>query len=281
MNKTKTWMVSTLLVLFFTLITFSGLNVWAASTQPITKTSTTTQKVRQKLKKRSTKTYTTKTRGKKSTRISRNSKKTVTTTTTVSYKYKYKKGTRYRIKIIVTKKTTVTVYNSASSSSGNASKSYITDLPASVQAKIGYVAVAFQALNFKVKVDTSINNYAGRCNIAKQLITLRKEEYLTNHVIYHELGHFVGFMAGNVDRNNEFLAIYNGEKDNYTKLNKPYVCQNSSEFFAECYGLYITDPAYLKKNLPYSYNYIIQSIRKIDKTRVAKVKEAYAPYWKY
>lgn len=52
----KAWMVSTLLVLFFTLITFSGLNVWAASTQPITKTSTTTQKVRQKLKKRSTKT---------------------------------------------------------------------------------------------------------------------------------------------------------------------------------------------------------------------------------
>ncbi len=107
MNKMKAWMVSTLLVLFFTLITFSGLNVWAASTQPITKTSTTTQKVRQKLKKRSTKTYTTKTRGKKSTRISRSSKKTVTTTTTVSYKYKYKKGTRYRIKIIVTKKTTV------------------------------------------------------------------------------------------------------------------------------------------------------------------------------
>lgn len=104
---------------------------------------------------------------------------------------------------------------------------------------------------------------------------------MTNHVIYHELGHFVGFIAGNVDRNNEFLAIYSREKDNYTKLNKPYVCQNSSEFFAECYGLYITDPAYLKKNLPYSYNYIIQSIRKIDKTRVAKVKEAYAPYWKY
>lgn len=72
----------------------------------------------------------------------------------------------------------MTVYNSASSSGGNASKSYVTDLPASVQAKIGYVAVAFQTLNFKVKVDTSINNYAGRCNIAKQLITLRKEEYL-------------------------------------------------------------------------------------------------------
>ena len=106
-------------------------------------------------------------------------------------------------------------------------------------------------------------------------------DYLCNAVLYHELGHFVGFIAGNVDRNNEFLAIYSREKDNYTKLSKPYVCQNSSEFFAECYGLYITDPAYLKKNLPYSYNYIIQSIRKIDKTRVAKVKEAYAPYWKY
>ena len=46
MNKMKAWMVSTLLVLFFTLITFSGLNVWAASTQPITKTSTTTQSIR-------------------------------------------------------------------------------------------------------------------------------------------------------------------------------------------------------------------------------------------
>ena len=253
-----------------------------------TSKSTSTKKV--KMKKAAKKTYTkslpaTSTTSKK---VSETSNATVTTQTTVVKQITEKYTKKSKVKVVTTAstttvKTTTTAKNATgtgatvvtTTNSNNSVKGAI-DVGQYASKADSRVLTAYRTLGFTAEVNPSVS-YSGYYDTRNRKITLRKAD----DTIYHELGHFVGFIAGNVDRNNEFLAIYSREKDNYTKLNKPYVCQNSSEFFAECYGLYITDPAYLKKNLPYSYNYIIQSIRKIDKTRVAKVKEAYAPYWKF
>ena len=50
---------------------------------------------------------------------------------------------------------------------------------------------------------------------------------MENETIYHELGHFLAFVAGNVDRTSDFAAVYNSEKSKFTGINRSYATQNS------------------------------------------------------
>lgn len=63
---------------------------------------------------------------------------------------------------------------------------------------------AFEKMGFSVLYNRTVP-YSGNFNAASRTITLR--DYGTD-VIYHELGHFVGFAAGNADRTESFYAIY-------------------------------------------------------------------------
>ena len=57
--------------------------------------------------------------------------------------------------------------------------------------------------------------------------------------VYHELGHFLAFIAGNADKTASFQSIFAAEKANVTAFNKAYVTQNASEYFAESVKDYI------------------------------------------
>ena len=67
---------------------------------------------------------------------------------------------------------------------------------------------AYTSLGFTVTIDPSVS-YSGYFNARNQSITLKKE----GDTVYHEMGHFLAFVAGNVDKKAEFTAVYNEEKE--------------------------------------------------------------------
>ena len=107
-------------------------------------------------------------------------------------------------------------------------------------------------------------------------ITLRKAD----NTIYHELGHYLAFIAGNVDVSDDFKKIYNSEKSKFPGVHKMYAVSNSSEYFAECMREYINNPAPLEKKCPKSYAAIEKAMDRITDKRVNGLMEIYAAVWK-
>lgn len=130
---------------------------------------------------------------------------------------------------------------------------------------------AFEKMGFSVLYNRTVP-YSGNFNAASRTITLR--DYGTD-VIYHELGHFVGFAAGNADRTESFYAIYQAEKGKYTAYNKTYVCSSASEYFAESYRNYVLDKVSLKAQRPRTYAVIQQAVSKIQSGSWEKIYQTY------
>lgn len=278
----------------------------AAKPKVTTKTtkSTKTSKKTVTLKKASKKTYTKKlpTQTKKSTSTTKKNstttvktEKTVKTETTEKYTKKSKKKVVTK-KVTTTVKTTTTVVQqiaSASSedtsgagtsnSSATANKTetankgkYTISNVASIAPKMdSRVLNAYTKMGFSVIVDPSVS-YAGYFSAKNRTITLQEAD----NTIYHELGHFLAFIAGNVDQGSEFLSIYNSEKSSYAGANKAYATQNSSEFFAECVRDYINNPSLLESKCPKTYATIEKSLDKITDSRINMIMKVYASVWK-
>lgn len=136
------------------------------------------------------------------------------------------------------------------------------------------VLKAYKKLGFTVTIDPSVN-YGGCFNAHSRSIILRFE----NETIYHELGHFLAFVAGNVDRISDFAAVYNSEKSKFTGINRSYATQNSSEYFAESVLEYVTSPSTLKRQRPKTYAAIVAALNKITDERIQRVMDIYGPFW--
>lgn len=239
------------------------------TTKTTSNTKTTRKKV--KLKKAATKTYTKKlpTTNKKST----TTKKTKTAVQTR--------------KVTTTIQTTTTVM-AASATAGKANAAstkkvesismdskYSVSNIASIAPKMdSRVLKAYKKLGFTVTIDPSVN-YGGCFNAHSRSIILRFE----NETIYHELGHFLAFVAGNVDRTSDFAAVYNSEKSKFTGINRSYATQNSSEYFAESVLEYVTSPSTLKRQRPKTYAAIVAALNKITDERIQRVMDIYGPFW--
>lgn len=233
-------------------------------------TKITTKKV--KIKKASKKTYTKKlpAQRKKSSKITRTTTSTIKKDTVVVTQVteKYTKNSNIKmVKTIVT--TTVTT----------AISPILTDEPVSIASAAplmdNRVITAYQQLGFTIKLDPTAN-YSGYFSAKDRSITLRRND----DTIYHELGHFLGFIAGNIDKSTDFVAIYNKEKGLYTGTNKAYVTQNSSEYFAESVKDYVKNQDVLKNARPLTYNAIKDALNKITESQIAKIKLIYGPVWK-
>ena len=264
------------------------------------KTKTTRKKV--KLKKASKKSYTKKLPKKKktTTKTRKSGKKTVKTQTTVqtATTEKYTKKSKQKVvtqKIVTTVKTTTTVAasqqnaqtqevsfqssgtqnsGSAKTSSQKASKHTISNVASIAPKMDSRVLKAYKKLGFTVTIDPSVN-YGGCFNAHSRSIILRFE----NETIYHELGHFLAFVAGNVDRTSDFAAVYNSEKSKFTGINRSYATQNSSEYFAESVLEYVTSPSTLKRQRPKTYAAIVAALNKITDERIQRVMDIYGPFW--
>lgn len=138
----------------------------------------------------------------------------------------------------------------------------------------GRVLSAYQKLGFKVTINSGVS-YSGLCDAKTRTITLRKAD----ETIYHELGHFVAFIAGNMDTSSGFRDIYNREKANYNEYNKAYVLSSSSEYFAESFRNYTLNPGALQASRPETYAAIETALSKITDSQISRILSVYGPYW--
>ena len=276
------------------------------TTVKTTKSTKTTKKT-VKLKKASKKSYTKKM--KPTTRVSNSSKtsgnttvatkKTVVTNKTEKYTKKSKKKlVTSRITTTVQTTTTqqvtinnvaaanttssgTTVSNTASAAKPAASATVAnkTKYEANVTSVAGKmdsrVLMAFQKLGFKMVVDPSVN-YSGYFAARTRSITMKQ----IDDSVYHELGHFLAFIAGNVDQTSGFQSVYAAEKNKVTAFNKAYVTQNASEYFAESVKDYILNNASLKSARPQTYAAVQNALNQITDEQIAKIQKIYGPYWK-
>ena len=259
--------------------------------KPVVKTTTskktTTKKV--KMKKAAAKTYTkelpaTSTTSKKTAQTSSAS---VVTKTTVVKKIEEKYTKKSKVKVVTTVATTTvtttttakagasTGVNSATTVNNNSGVTGTVEVGQLAPKEDSRVLTAYRTLGFKVNVDPSVS-YSGYFNARNRQITLKK----ANETIYHELGHFIAFIAGNVDTTSEFKTIYNQEKSLYTAYNKAYVTQNSSEYFAESAKEYVLNTGALKAARPKTYEAVRSAVESITDERIAKIQKYYGAIWK-
>lgn len=243
-----------------------------------TKTSRATSTKKVKMKKASGKTYTKKlpatSRTSTSTSNTSNAKITKKTTKVKNVTEKYRKRSNIKLvtTVTTTKVTTTTVAKAAASASTQKSAGDISSLAPKEDSR---VLNAFKTLGFSVQIDPSVS-YSGYFNSRNRQITVKRAD----DTIYHELGHFVAFIAGNVDKSGNFMAVYNQEKSLYTAFNKAYVTQNSQEYFAESAKEFILNGPSLKKSRPKTYTAVKAAFDKITDQRVVTVKKMYSSIWK-
>ena len=262
-------------------------------TTKTTKSSKTTKK-NLKLKKASAKTYTKKlptTKKVSNKTTKKNQTTTVKTQTTVqtdtSQKYtKKSKNVVQTQKVTTTVKTTTTVVAAAKTSAAKTTttataantkkEKYTVSNVASVAPQMdSRVLNAFTKMGFTVTIDPSVS-YAGYFDGKTRSITLRYED----DTIYHELGHYLAFIAGNVENSAAVTSVYNSEKSKFTGVRKAYATQNASEYFAESVLEYTENPATLKAQRPQTYEAIVNALSKVTDAQVTKIMNVYKVIWK-
>ncbi len=252
-------------------------------TTKTTKSSKTTKK-NIKLKTASTKTYTKKlpTTKKVSTKTTKqNQTTTVKTQTTVqtNTNQKYTKKSKNVVqtqKVTTTIKTTTTVAAAkAARTTAKKEKYTVADVAAIAPKMDSKVLNAYKKMGFTVTVDPSVS-YAGYFDARTRSITLQSAD----DTIYHELGHYLAFIAGNVDKSSSFAAVYNSEKSKFTGVRKAYVTQNASEYFAESVQNYVENPSALKAQRPKTYEAVKNAFAKVTDAQVNKIINVYKVVWK-
>ena len=243
-----------------------------------TKTTKSTKKI--SLKSASSRTYTQKgktTTKKKTTKI-KSAKKTVTTetVTVTSITNNYKKGSKINtqvttVKTTVTKTTVTNTAEPVTTPVTNGTVAVTQIAPAADKRVLN----AFQKLGFQVVIQSNVP-YSGLFAADKATITLKEADA---DVAYHELGHFLAFIAGNVDRSSAFQQIFQNEKSKYTAYDKGYVLQNSEEYFAQSFRDYTENPAALKASRPQTYAAIQQALSRVTDAQVANVLRIYGASW--
>ena len=123
-------------------------------------------------------------------------------------------------------------------------------------------------------VDPSVA-YSGHFDARTRTITLQEAD----DTIYHELGHFLAFIAGNVDQSSSFASVYNSEKSKFTGYNKAYATQNAAEYFAESVRDYVENPELLSSQRSATYNAIEQALNTVTTSRVDMILKAYGAIW--
>ncbi len=269
-----------------------------------TKTNKTTRKI--KLKEKATKTYTKKSKAQKQTstekKVSGTETTTIITETTTSVASKFTKGSDIN-KQTTTVKTVITtmvqeaavVVDTATSNAGSAAAPVQTaqnvtatqtasaqtpaasgqiEISAAAPRVDSRVSSAYTKLGFTISIDPSVN-YSGVCDARSRSIVLKK----SGDTVYHELGHFLAFIAGNVDKASAFQQVFEQEKDKYTMYNKAYVCQNSSEYFAESFKNYTLDPNSLRATRPLTYAAIESALNSVTDAQVTRVQTVYRSVW--
>ena len=224
----------------------------------------------------------------------KSSKKNVTTTETLTatnVTNAYKKGSKIDTRVTTVKTTviktvaptgtaaatgTATTTATKATTAGTASAAQNGEIAITQIAPLvsGNVTSAFQKLGFKIVINSGVS-YSGLCDARTRTVTLKRAD----NTVYHELGHFVAFVAGNIDTSSAFQSIYNREKSLYTDYNKSYVLSSSSEYFAESYKNYILNPTQLKNSRPETYAAIENALSRVTDAQASRILSVYGALW--
>ena len=229
----------------------------------------------------------------------KSSKKNVTTTETLTatnVTNSYKKGSKIDTQVTTVKTTvtktvaptgtaaattaaatgTATTTATKATTTGTASAAQNGEIAITQIAPLvsGNVTSAFQKLGFKIVINSGVS-YSGLCDARTRTVTLKRAD----NTVYHELGHFVAFVAGNIDTSSAFQSIYNREKSLYTDYNKAYVLSSSSEYFAESYKNYILNPTQLKNSRPETYAAIENALSRVTDAQASRILSVYGALW--
>ena len=133
---------------------------------------------------------------------------------------------------------------------------------------------AFELLKFQLIIDGNVN-YSGYFTAKGQSITLKEAD----DIVYHELGHLLGWVSNYADTRAEWKNIYAKEKGLVTSFNKAYVTQNASEYFAESYRDYVLNKNALRSSRPLTFQYIekaLSDLHDMPESRFIRMHDSYA-----
>lgn len=164
--------------------------------------------------------------------------------------------------------------SSAKTSSQKASKHTISNVASIAPKMDSRVLNAYARMGFTVTVDPNAA-YAGHFDARSRSITIQEAD----ETIYHELGHFLAFIAGNVDQSSAFASVYNSEKAKFTGYNKAYATQNAAEYFAESVKDYMLNGAALSSQRPETYKAIQSALNTVTTARADTILKAYSSIW--
>lgn len=251
-------------------------------------TKTQTKKKKIKMKKPATKTYVQK--GKSSTKkTTKVSKKGSTTTTTETVKAtdiqnQFKKGSNIKTQVTTIKTTVTKTVQTQEAAASAVQTTAAAAAPAAANGPANIASLAprvdsrvmnaFNKLGFTININSGVN-YSGLFDARTRSITLKNGDA----TVYHELGHFLGFIAGNYDKTAEFQAIFNKEKALYTAYNKAYVLSNSSEYFAESFKNYTEDPGSLRASRPETCAAIETALSRVTDGQLNNIMSVYKVIW--
>ena len=164
--------------------------------------------------------------------------------------------------------------SSAKNTSQKASKETISNVASIAPKMDSRVLNAYTRMGFTVTVDPNAA-YAGHFDARSRSITIQESD----ETIYHELGHFLAFIAGNVDQSSAFASVYNSEKAIFTGYNKAYATQNASEYFAESVKDYMLNGAAPSSQRPETYKAIQSALNTVTTARADAILKAYSSIW--
>lgn len=254
----------------------AGSPVLEQSIPEVFRTTKTTRKVQKiKLKKKAKKTYTKqrkvnekikislKVSPLEEVRIKKDIKKSVTE--------QFEEGSRIKVETTIKTVATTTMVWAASAVVEELGQVSVREAAPKADRR---VTNAYEALGFTIKIDPDVA-YEGMCSMRERRITLREQ----GDTVYHELGHFLSFVAGNVDESAKFRKIFDLEKERCGEKDRIYGFQNSEEYFAESFRLYTLEPEFLKKLRPLTCRAVEEAVRKITDAQVRQIWETCRIAW--
>ncbi len=89
----------------------------------------------------------------------------------------------------------------------------------------------------------------------------------------------MSIVAGFISYKQDFINIYNEEKDKYSGNHKMYATSDAHEYFADAFAEYIQNGMNLNRSCPKTYQAIKESIPLVTEERVNDVARRYRSTW--
>ncbi len=127
---------------------------------------------------------------------------------------------------------------------------------------------AFKDMNYKLTVDSAFSRYPEYNNPDDRYVGLFDSDYgitvrdTNPDTTYHEFGHFLALLAGDVYSSPELKEAFEQEKDKPNFGNPDYGKTKPNEYFACSYANYILRPKQLKKATPKTYAFVEKTLEK-------------------